>query len=149
MAYVGHDMLLSRMAIARIYVVGASVGLFISPSYYKRKCGLEKTEVVIIHLLGVGPLITGIYLWLNVCLASPSREVEFSLWNYVYDNHYVYVRVNNEEFNKYYPELLRFDLYYLPEISQATTIRVEIYKSFIGIEFVKRWHFIEGKEAKK
>ena len=73
LAIAGHRTVISVQELAQIVVGCCILGMLIPWRLYKKWMGLEKLEVFLFNLLGVGPLLCSLLLWTNFLFHSPAE----------------------------------------------------------------------------
>ncbi len=116
LAYAGHYTFLSRMDLSRLMALCCFIGALLPVGFYRRWFPFSRWDVLFFNLLGVGPVLCGMVLWINFFFHGPAdlftykvidRRVERTV---IPGDPVVWVELENEAMQAY-PQYRKYEVY--------------------------------------
>lgn len=73
-AFIGLSTLVSFMFLSQVLAFFSFAGLLIPLRFYKKWFGMNRIEAVLFNILGIGPFISALLLWVNFIFHSKVKE---------------------------------------------------------------------------
>jgi hypothetical protein len=142
LAFAGSKTLITAYDLSRVVCIACVAGFIIPFRYYKKWWGMNKLETFLFNIMGAGPVLVSVLLWINFFIGKNTYEEKHEIIvaeytrSFLADGAEILFTLNNNAFEKF-PEARRFAI--TPEeknIAAAQFINYEIRNGVLGYKVI-------------
>lgn len=131
---------ISFFALSQFIVAFAVLGFLIPLKYYQKWFHFIKYEMIVFNILGVAPLLSGLFLCLNFLLSYDPKQYDFEVIGLEQTNGTVVFKLKNDR--PFLPDkAYDFSSLTYTEIVHKKTLLITIEQGVFGFEVIKNREF--------
>lgn len=146
-AFAWPSLMVKGFFILRLVLLCCFIGLLIPFRLYKEKIGIEKLEIILFNILGIGPVLFCLIIWSSILISPTDKVAQFKVGKKLFataglSSGEVLFQLQDSAY-KELPHIRSFDIYWHgKQILKAESLEYQTSKGIFGIPVVKDIRFI-------